>query len=122
MRPGTSIDVDNLVVWVEGDTWNGLPSVTIENPLAPGDLAAVKMAFKPTAITAEPALELTTADNQITISDAANWSFTVNPGQYDLIPGTYVWQIEVTDDSNPAYVQTIIHGSGEVLNNYTTTA
>lgn len=119
MRPATSADVNAMVVWVAGDTWNGFPSITIQNPLAPGDLASVKMGFKVTATNTVPALELTSANGDITITSAANWTFTVNPGKYSLPVGKYIWQIETTDDSNPAYVQTLLEGTGEVLSNYT---
>lgn len=121
MRPATSADVNAMVVWVAGDTWNGFPSITIQNPLAPGDLDSVKMGFKVTPTNTVPALELTSANGDITITDAANWVFTINPGRYNLPVGKYIWQIEAADDSNPAYVQTYLEGTSEVLNNYTTT-
>jgi len=121
MRPATSADVNAMVVWVAGDTWNGFPSITIQNPLALGDLDSVKMGFKVTPTNTVPALELTSANGDITITDAANWVFTVNPGRYNLPVGKYIWQIEAADDSNPAYVQTYLEGTAEVLNNYTTT-
>lgn len=120
MRPGISTDLNALVVWVSGDTWNGIPSVTVQNPLAPGNLDSVKMGFKVSPQNGAPALELTSANGDITITDAANWVFTVNPGRYDLPVGKYIWQIETADDSSPAYIQTILEGATEVLNNVTT--
>jgi len=120
MRPAASADVNAMVVWVAGDTWNGFPSITIQNPLAPGDLDSVKMGFKVTPTNTVPALELTSANGDITITDAAGWVFTVNPGRYNLPVGKYIWQIEAVDDSNPAYVQTYLEGTCEVLGNYTT--
>lgn len=122
MRPGESPDVSAMVVWVSGDTWNGLSSVAIQNPLAPGDLASVKMGFKASPTNTVPALELTSANGDITITDAANWTFTVNSGQYKLPVGNYIWQIEASDDSDPAYVQTYLQGTGVVLANYTSIA
>ena len=119
MRPGTSPDVNAMVVWVSGDTWNGFSSIVIQNPLAPGDLASVKMGFKASAQNTVPALELTTDNADITITDAANWTFTINPGRYSLPVGKYIWQIEASDDSSPAYVQTYLEGTAEVLANYT---
>lgn len=121
MKPGTSDAVNAMVVWVVGDTWGGLPSVTVSNRVAPGNLASVKMAFKQNPKSVSPMLELTSADGDITISDAANWVFTVNPGRYELPVGQYVWQIETSDDSSPAYVETLIEGTGEVLADYTST-
>jgi len=119
MRPGVSPDVNAMVVWVSGDTWNGFSSIVIQNPLAPGDLASVKMGFKVSATNTVPALELTTDNSDITITDAANWTFTINPGRYSLPVGKYIWQIEASDDSSPAYVQTYLEGTAEVLANYT---
>lgn len=122
MRPGFSSEVNALVVWVAGDTWNGFQSVVIQNPTAPGDLDSVKMGFKVTPTNTTPALELTTGNGDITITDAANWTFKVNPGKYTLPVGKYIWQLECTDDSNPAYIQTVLEGTAEVLNNYTSIA
>lgn len=109
-----------MVVFVAGDTWSGFPSITVSNRVAPGDLDSVKMAFKLNPKATTPTLELTSANGDITISDAANWVFTVNPGRYDLPIGKYVWQIETSDNSSPAYVETLLDGTGEVLSNYTT--
>lgn len=110
-----------MVVWVAGDTWGGLSSITVSNRVAPGNLASVKMAFKQNPKSVSPMLELTSADGDIIISDAANWVFTVNPGRYELPVGQYVWQIETSDSSSPAYVETLIEGTGEVLADYTST-
>jgi hypothetical protein len=121
MRPAFSDEVNAMVVFVAGDTWNGFPSITVSNRIAPGDLASVKMAFKLNPKSTMPTLELTSGNADITISDPVNWVFTINPGRYELPIGQYVWQIETTDDSNPAYVETLMEGIGEVLSNYTTT-
>lgn len=122
MRPGVSAEVTAQVVWVSGDTWNGFQSIVVQNPLAPGDLDSVKMGFKTSPQNTVPALELSTTNGDITITDAVNWTFTVNPGRYNLPVGKYTWQIEVSDDSSPAYVQTILEGGAEVLSNYTSIA
>lgn len=121
MRPAFSDEVNAMVVFVAGDTWNGFPSITVSNRVAPGNLASVKMAFKLNPKSVMPTLELTSGNSDITITDASNWVFTINPGRYELPIGQYVWQIETTDTSTPAYVETLIEGIGEVLSNYTTT-
>lgn len=121
MRPAFSDEVNAMVVFVAGDTWNGFPSITVSNRVAPGNLASVKMAFKLNPKSVMPTLELTSGNADITISDPVNWVFTINPGRYELPIGQYVWQIETTDTSAPAYVETLIEGIGEVLSNYTTT-
>jgi hypothetical protein len=110
-----------MVVFVAGDTWNGFPSITVSNRVAPGDLASVKMSFKLNPKSTTPTLELTSANADITITDAVNWVFTVNPGRYSLPVGNYVWQIETEDDSSPSYVETLLEGTGQVLSNYTST-
>jgi hypothetical protein len=121
MRPAFSDEVNAMVVFVAGDTWNGFPSITVSNRVAPGNLASVKMAFKLNPKSVMPTLELSSGNSDITITDASNWVFTINPGRYELPIGQYVWQIETTDTSSPAYVETLIEGIGEVLSNYTTT-
>ena len=121
MRPAESEEVNALFVWVTGDTWQGIPSITISNRVAPGNLDSVKLAFKLNPRATTPALELTSANGDITITDAANWVFTVNPGRHDLQVGQNVWQLETADDSISTYVETLLQGVGEVLTNYTTT-
>lgn len=121
MRPASSDEVNAMVVFVAGDTWNGFPSITVSNRVAPGDLASVKMSFKLNPKSTTPTLELTSANADITITDAVNWVFTVNPGRYSLPVGNYVWQIETEDDSSPSYVETLLEGTGQVLSNYTST-
>lgn len=108
-----------MVVWVFNDTWNGLVSIAIPTHLAPGDLAAVKMGFKPVASPGLPLLELTSSNGGISIIDSVNWTFRVNPGRYSLPVGKYVWQIECEDTSSPSYIQTYLEGTGEVLRRFT---
>lgn len=121
MAPATSAVLDALVTWVEGDTWAGISSVTVSDRVAPGNLASVKMAFTRRPKSNRPDLELTTANGGITITDAANWVFTVNSGRYALPYGKYFWQIETSDASDPAYVETLLAGEAEVFSDYTTT-
>lgn len=122
MKPFSSDALDALVTFVAGDTWGGLPSVTVgATRNSPGDLASVKMAFKLNPKAVSPSLELTSAGGEITISDAVNWVFTVDPARLSLLPGSYVWQIETEDDSATPYVETILAGNCEVLSNYTST-
>jgi hypothetical protein len=122
MQPASSDALDALVTFVAGDTWAGLTSVTIGTGRnSPGDLASVKMAFKLNPKAVSPTLELTSAGGDITISDAVNWVFTVDPARLPLIPGNYVWQIETEDDSATPYVETMLAGNCNVLSNYTST-
>lgn len=119
MQPASSDALSRLVTFVKGDTWEGLPSVTVTNRLAPGNLAEVKMAFKLNPKVLAPDLELTTTNGGINIVDAVNWEFSVNPGRYPLAIGIYYWQIETIDDGDPAYVQTLLEGTCQVFADYT---
>lgn len=119
MRPASSEALNRLVSFVKGDTWEGLPSITVNNRLAPGNLSKVKMAFKLDPNVVLPVLELTQDNGGITIIDDANWVFSVNPGRYPLAAGKYYWQIETADDGTPAYVQTLLDGTGQVLADHT---
>ena len=119
MTPASSDEVNAMFVWVADDTWQGVSSVTISNRVAPGNLDSVKLAFKLNPKATTPALELTSGGGGITITDAANWVFTIDSGRYDLAVGKNVWQLETSDDSTPAYVETLLQGVGEVLPNYT---
>ena len=121
MQPATSDALNAIVTWVSGDTWGGIPSITVSDRVAPGNLASVKMAFKQNPKSVSPILELTSAGGDITISSAVNWVFTVDYGRYVLAAGQYVWQIETSDNSSPAYVETLLEGTCEVISNYTTT-
>jgi hypothetical protein len=119
MQPASSEALDSLVSFVKGDTWEGLPSITVNNRLAPGNLSKVKMAFKLDPRILVPVLELTQDNGGISIIDAVNWVFSVNPGRYPLAVGKYYWQIETADDGDPAYVQTLLAGTGQVLADHT---
>lgn len=119
MQPASSDELNRLVTFVRGDTWEGLPSVTVNNRLAPGNLAKVKMAFKLDPKILAPVLELNQSNGGITILSAVNWVFSVNAGRYPLAVGLYHWQLETADDGDPAYVQTLLEGTCQVFADYT---
>jgi hypothetical protein len=63
-------------------------------------------------------LELTSANSTITISDAANWEFTVNPvTPMTLAVGNWYWSIETTDSAN--IVKTRVFGTIEITQDAT---
>lgn len=118
MKPGTSDDLNELLAFVANDTWTGIGSITI-SPAPSSTLANVVMAFKNDPTATEPTLELKSANAQITITSAANWTFIVPPQQLALDPGTWYWQIQTT--STAGTVQTYLQGTMEVLTDYTQT-
>jgi hypothetical protein len=75
-----------LTSFVEGDTWEGIPSLTITINSAPPavPLALVTMRFKKSGGLPSEVVELSSADSEITIVSAANWEISI-PEQ--IIPG-----------------------------------
>ncbi len=63
-------------------------------------------------------LELSSANSTITIDDANNWEFTVNPvSPMNLAIGQWYWSIETTDgDDN---IKTRVFGTLEILRDAT---
>lgn len=90
----------DLEPFTEGDTWRGIPSITITVNGAPptSALASVKMRFSPVSDNVASAVELTSAAGKITISNAANWIMVI-PAQSvpALVAGRWDWQLKTTD-------------------------
>ena len=90
-----------LESFTEGDTWEGIPSITIAiNGAAPvSAMSLVTMRFKKAGLATSTAVVLTSATpGQITITNAATWTFTV-PEQIvtGLTVGKWTWQIRITN-------------------------
>jgi hypothetical protein len=85
----------------EGETWGGLPdcSVSSTGPFCDSPLASVVMIWKNSEGTA--VLTRTSAmAGQITITNAANWQFDVEPiTAWALSAGNYSWIMTLTDSS-----------------------
>lgn len=91
----------SLTPFTEGDTWDGIPSLTITINGAPpaSNLSLVTMRFKRAGGLESDVVELTSATpGQITISSAANWQITV-PAQIvpTLTTGKWDWRMKFTD-------------------------
>lgn len=91
----------SLTPFTEGDTWDGIPSMTITvNGAAPASaLSSVIMRFKKNGGTDAELVELTSATPaQITITNAATWTLTV-PAQIvaGLTAGKWDWRMKFTD-------------------------
>ena len=88
----------NLRCIKSGTTWDGLTDCNFSSDGAAfaDSLTAVRMIFTDGDGVAQ--LTLTSANSTITIDDAANWDFTVNPIlSFPLSAGIYSWEIETTD-------------------------
>jgi hypothetical protein len=95
---------------VKGDTWDGL-SVTMTSTGTELDdpLASVQMSFWLAGATTA-ALDLTSADGDITIEDADAWEFRVEAiSPLTLAAGYYSWAIQTTDDAGR--VKTYLKGT-----------
>lgn len=116
MIPGTSTELNALMSFVEGDTWGGIPSITITvDGVAPStDASLAVLEFRRSPQERDVAAALSSADGEIVITSANDWEFTV-PSQNipTLRRGRYVWGFKTTDVSGA--VQTYLQGSIEVL-------
>jgi len=99
------------------DTWGGLTlSFSSDGTAMDSNLSSVRMFFRDADGTT--GLELTSADAEITITDANAWAFTVlavNP--LTLAIGNWYWSIETTNALS--IVKTYIVGTMEVINDAT---
>jgi hypothetical protein len=91
-------------------TWDGLTaSLTSDGTTFADPLASVKMTFKLAGV---ESLTLTSDGGDITIDDAAAWSFTVNAiERLTLTAGVHSWAIETTSDATPASIQDYFVGT-----------
>lgn len=105
----------NLAPIVQGDTWDGLTNCSFSSDgTAFGDsLDTVRMQFKDSAGNAALTLSSETA-GQITITDAAAWTFDVEPRVINLTAGTYSWGIETTDSQG--VIKTRVTGIIPIIN------
>jgi hypothetical protein len=113
MKPATLV----LEPMVQGDTWDGIPSITLMiNGAPPAEaLASVRMRFQRDGKQLPNYVELTsTVAAQITISSAAGWELVVPPQPVpDLTRGSWSWNLETTDALGA--VRTFLQGTLEIL-------
>lgn len=90
-----------LEPFTEGDTWKGIPSITITvnggTPAA--QISQVSMRFKKAGAALSAVVELSSATPaQISLTNAAGWVFSI-PEQVvpGLTFGDWIWRIRVTD-------------------------
>lgn len=101
--------------FTEGDEWEGVPALTITiNGAAPASpLTLVTMRFKKANALPGDAVELSSADDEITIVSAANWEISI-PAQIvaGLTYGKWTWRIRCTDSTATGRPKTYL---GDVL-------
>jgi hypothetical protein len=104
-----------LEPFTEGDHWEGIPAITIlinDEPPASA-LSGVRIRFTKDVRTVE-VVELTSADDQITIVDANAWELSIPeqavPG---LTAGKWRWNLETTNAAG--VVKTYLEGTLLVL-------
>lgn len=103
---------------VINDTWGGLTDCrfTSNGNAFSSNLANVRMHFRDS----ENVLirEMTSTNGGVTIDNASNWQFTVNPiTSLTFNPGTYYWSIETTDLNGK--IKTYVSGTLQVIHDAT---
>lgn len=112
MTPATSSVLDKNLSFVQGDSWEGIPSIVFDPaPLAP--VASARIWFRDTWTSTQVRAKLSSEDpNQLFISDPNLWSFVVPVQFLSLKAGSYVWQFETTDSLG--VIQTYMQGQIQV--------
>ena len=115
MIPGTASQIDASLAYVQGDTWAGIPTITV-TPAPSYTADSAIFAIKRQASDIQVVKQLSSDDGDIVISDDTNWIFTIPAQNLNLNAGTYVWQFRVTDSNGG--IQTSLQGSMQVLAQY----
>lgn len=115
MIPGVSATLDSSLAYVQGDTWGGIPGITILVNGSPpaANVSVAKMQFRPTQNSADTLIELSSTDATISITSAANWTFVVPAQELDLQAGVYAWAFQTEDVGG--VLQTYLQGSIQVI-------
>jgi hypothetical protein len=97
-----------------GDTWDGINSVAINSNDQPINLtgAAIKMELRED-IDAPATFTLSTTDNTIVITNAAQGTFTIPPILVDIPFGKYLYDIQITFANG--VVKTYVEGTWEIV-------
>ena len=106
MLPGHIASLDASLAFVAGNTWLGIPSITI-TPTPATTLSTVTMTFRKDV---KSALEVTlTSPTDITITNATAWVVAIPAQALALPAGTHLWQLTFTDSAST--IQTYLEGS-----------
>ena len=106
MLPGESTTLNAQLAFVQGDTWGGIPVITLD-PVPNYSVSSARMPFRESGFEGAPVVTLTSAAGGITINNASTWSFTMPAQALPLPAGTYDWQFQTTDSqgSTQTYLQ-----------------
>lgn len=90
----------NLPDFVAGNTWVGVPLMTITPPTGAGNLDEVEIQFRQNSPSSPTYIaKLSISGGEITLVSAANWQFTIPAQVLPLSAGTYFQSIKLYDDS-----------------------
>lgn len=114
MLPGTSSKLDQLMSFTEGDTLAAGISFTI-TPIVEAELTSARIYFRTDKDAKRPSVKLSTDDANemvISINTTTSWTITLVEQNIPLKAGSYVWQLETTDEDDR--VLTYLEGTVEV--------
>lgn len=94
-----------LTPFTEGDTWDGIPSITVTvgptgGPFVPptSALSTVTLRFKKAGAVPSAVVELSSAEGEITISSSVNWQVAVAAQIIpELTAGKWTWRMRFTN-------------------------
>ena len=109
----------NIKVY-RGDTWNGIPSISIirnNAPLVLPEGTNIYMQIKLDPESSKSFLTLDTIDGGITITDGAHGKFRINPVKVEIPADLYFYDLQVTTPTD--IVKTYLRGSFTVIQDVT---
>ena len=105
----------DLAPAVQGAIWSGITSYTVTPPSGAGNLDEVEIQFRRDAVSSPTyQAKLSVSDGQITILDAAAWSFRVPKQVLPLAPGQYFQSVRLLSDDVPPQVYIYSYGTIEI--------
>jgi hypothetical protein len=112
MIPGQSTVLNNQLAFVQGDTWGGIPTITI-TPAPNYTVVSAEMQFRESKVAVLASATLSTDDGTIVINNDTTWNFTIPVQNLPLTTGTYDWQFQTVDSQGS--IQTYLQGTIQVL-------
>jgi hypothetical protein len=100
--------------YIAGDTWNGIPSITIHRNGIPLDLTDAYVEFKVKyQIDAPTVFSINSDDGSIIFLDSTNGILQISPQIVDVPPANYIWSLKITLASGE--VDTFVSGTWNVI-------
>ena len=103
-----------------GDTWNGIPTITLQKngvPIVIPNDALIYMQIKNDCEDTVAMQTLSTANGCISITDGANGTFRINPTIITIPGGSYVYDIQI--NFSPTLIKTYMRGTITVIQDVT---